>query len=102
MTVENASTIQILTRESDDLSRSGRLELVTQAMPVSELRKRFKEFVSNLQGMIDDETLENSPFQLNEVQFSVEITADGEFKLMGTGVGVQAGSAVTFKLSRKS
>ncbi|MEM7536859.1 MAG: hypothetical protein AAF639_32060 [Chloroflexota bacterium] len=38
---------------------------------------------------------------LDEVTFSAEIGADGEFKLLDTGVGVSVSSGVTFMLRRK-
>jgi hypothetical protein len=39
-------------------------------------------------------------FRLAEIQFSAEIGADGDFKLLGTGVGVSAKSGITFVLRR--
>jgi hypothetical protein len=41
-------------------------------------------------------------FVLDEVSFSAEIGSDGEFKLVGTGIGISASSGVTFTLRRKS
>jgi hypothetical protein len=38
---------------------------------------------------------------LSEIQFSAEMSAEGEFKLLGTGVGVAANAALTFVLKRK-
>ena len=40
-------------------------------------------------------------FELDQVQFTAEITADGDFKLLGTGVGIEAKSGVTFTLRRR-
>ena len=40
-------------------------------------------------------------FQLSEIQFSAELSANGDFKLLGTGVGVSANTALTFVLSRR-
>jgi hypothetical protein len=35
---------------------------------------------------------------LEEVEFSAEVSADGEFKLLGTGIGVEAKGGVKFTL----
>jgi len=40
-------------------------------------------------------------FVLDEIAFSEEIGADGEFKLVGTGVGFSANNRVTFILRRQ-
>lgn len=102
MSTNISETIDVITREEEHRSRSDRLELVSNSIEVSKLRERFKEFMSSLQSIIDVHTPNDSSFQLNEIQFSAEITANGDFKLLGTGVGVEAKSAVTFVLQRKS
>jgi hypothetical protein len=96
--------IEIITREAEDYSRSrgDRLELVSEKLNISVLRDRFKSFIASLQSMIDIDKPKDLPFELDEVQFSAEISANGEFKLIGTGVGVEASSAVTFVLKRKA
>ncbi len=103
MSMNIPETIEVITREEEDGSRSlDRIELVSSTIEVSKLRERFKEFMSSLQSIIEVHAPTDSPFQLNEIQFSAEITANGDFKLLGTGVGVEAKSAVTFVLQRKS
>lgn len=97
-------TIEIIARETDDYSRSrgDRVELVSEKVNISVLRDRFRSFMAGLQSMIDVDTSGGLPFELDEIQFSAEISANGEFKLVGTGVGVEASSAVTFVLKRKT
>jgi hypothetical protein len=103
MSMNIPETIDVITLEEEHLSRSpDRVELVSSTIEVKKLRERFREFMSGLQAIIAEHTPDESPFQLNEIQFSAEITASGDFKLLGTGVGVQASSAVTFVLQRKS
>src|SRR6266536_886857 len=102
MSTNIPETIDVITREEEHRSRSDRIELVSSTIEVSKLRERFKEFMSSLQSIIEVHAPTDSPFQLNEIQFSAEITANGDFKLLGTGVGVEAKSAVTFVLQRKS
>ena len=92
--------IEIITRRDQDESRTDRVRLVSRVVDVSELREQYKKFMSNLQSIIDVSEGDVGPFQLNEIQFNAEITGNGEFKLLGTGVGVEAKSAVTFVLQR--
>lgn len=76
-------------------------ELVEEAVSVSKLRQKFNEFMRAIEEMLAVEKLSTGAFQLTQVQFSAEISADGEFKLLGSGIGVSAGSAITFVLERK-
>ena len=106
MPKDKAASMQIVTREDENRSRgtrgfTDRVELVTNTLDIDQLKQNFTRFVSGLQSMIDTNMDETSPFQLNEIQFSAEITASGEFKLLGTGVGVQGSSSITFVLQRK-
>jgi hypothetical protein len=100
------STIEILAREDFDgnLSRgnlSDTIEFVTKELPVDELREKFKQFMSSLQSIIEEDTSSHGPFHLSEIEFSAEITSKGEFKLLGIGLGGQVSNAVTFTLTRK-
>ena len=92
--------IQLVTRVDDYGSRTA-LDYVTKPLKVDELRQRFREFMAGLQSIVDVEEAGAGGFQLTEIQFSAEISANGEFKLVGSGVGVEASSAVTFVLQRK-
>jgi len=100
MNRDDEGKIDIITRRDQDQSRTDRVRLVSRVVDVSELREQYKKFMSNLQSIIDVREGDVGPFQLNEIQFNAEITGNGEFKLLGTGVGVEAKSAVTFVLTR--
>lgn len=107
MPKDKPASMQIVTREDENLSRGSRglsdkVELVTKAFDINQIKQSWTKFVSGLQEMMDAETDETGPFQLNEIQFSAEITASGEFKLLGTGVGIGGSSAITFVLQRKT
>ena len=102
MTANSTGTIEVLTREDDNLSRSDRVEIITKAIPVDQLRERFKQFMSDLQAIIEEDASNNGPFQLSEVEFSAEITGKGEFKLLGVGLGGEVSNAVKFTLKRKT
>ena len=100
MNPNSESQIQIIVRRDQDESRSDRVRLVSRVVDISELREQYRKFMSSLKSIIDVEGGDAGPFQLNEIQFNAEITGNGEFKLLGTGVGVEAKSAVTFVLQR--
>lgn len=102
MTTVNPGTIEVFVREDDNLSRNDRTEIVSKAIPVDELRKRFKQFMLDLQAIIEEDATNNGPFQLSEVEFSAEITSKGEFKLLGVGLGGEMSNAVKFTLKRKT
>lgn len=92
--------IELITRQDQNESRTDRVRLVSKTLDVSELRDRFEKFMNSLQSIIAVGEDEGGPFRLSEIQFSAEITGNGEFKLLGTGVGIEASSAVTFVLQR--
>ena len=78
-----------------------RANIVERPVEVLKVRDNFHRFLSSLKSIVDVDVPAVGQFELDEVQFSAEISANGEFKLMGTGAGVQATSGVTFTLRRK-
>jgi hypothetical protein len=80
--------------------RRGAEELVEEAVSVDKLRQKLGEFLRTIQEMLAEDQPATGAFQLNQIQFSAEISADGEFKLLGTGVGISTGSTITFVLER--
>ena len=106
MPKDKVTSMQIVTREDENITRgtrsfSDKVELVTNTIDIDKLKQNFTQFVSSLQSMMDAKVDEASAFQLNEVHFSAEISATGEFKLLGSGVGVRGASTITFVLQRK-
>jgi len=106
MSMNISEKIEVITREDEDEVMGSRglraAELVTSTLDVDTLRDKFKQFMSSLQSIIDVHEAGVGPFQLNEIQFNAEITARGEFKLLGTGIGVEGSGAVTFVLQRET
>jgi len=82
---------------------SSELARVTEKISIDALRDQFTRFMQNLEAAfaVDQVQTAQGVFQLSEIQFSAEMSAADEFKLLGTGVGVAAGAALTFVLTRK-
>jgi len=70
---------------------------------VATLEANMSEFIEVVGGVFaqaDKKAEQKSGMQLDEVELSVEITGNGEVKLMGTGVDVGAKGAITLKFKR--
>jgi hypothetical protein len=84
--------------------RSGRDEgvrkVVETAISVDKLQQNFTQFLQNLRQVLTVDEGRVGDLVLDEITFSVEISADGEFKLLGTGIGAAASSSLTFTLRR--
>lgn len=98
MSEETPQKIRILARSDPNESRSDRTTLVAATLDVSVLRDQFRGFMRSIESMIDIGQETTGGFQLAEIQFSAELTGTGEFRLLGTGVGIQASSTITFVL----
>ncbi len=83
-------------------ARSAKRDIVEKTVNVDHIRRSFSRFLESLNELIDVEVPVVGDFELQEVQFRAEISADGDFKLLGAGVGIEASSGVTFTLRRKS
>ena len=103
--MSNGGSITIVGTEEERTTRGGPPDLsrVTRQLSVDELRQKFVEFMDSLEAAFAVETLKTEAglFELDQIQFSVELSATGDFKLLGTGVGVGAGTALSFVLTRK-
>lgn len=102
--MDDNATITFVGVEETATSR-GQAELsrVTEKISVDALRDKFTQFMQSLESAfaVDQVQTAHGVFQLSEIQFSAEMSAEGEFKLLGTGVGVTANAALTFVLKRK-
>lgn len=100
-TNEASNQLQVITFPEQELSR-GPQDLIIAVFDVAQLREKFKAFLASLHSLVDCEQDSSSPFQLQEVEFSVEISAEGDFKLLGVGTSVGTTGAVKFVLKRNS
>lgn len=96
-----SNTIQVVTFENEDLSR-GPSDLITASLDVARLRDHLRALVAQLHEMVTWDHPAGSGFRLEEVEFSAEITAEGEFKLMGVGATAGAKGAIKFVLKREA
>lgn len=112
MNIQEEGVIQIVVREEEpyhnDVVRGGggrgndsTKNTTRKGVSVATLREEFRLFMGNLQNIINVELPANLPFELQEIQFSAEITGGGQFNLLGIGVSSEVTSAITFVLQRK-
>ena len=94
------SFITIVGPAGGSRSRSSR-DLIEKAVDPETVRIGYAKFLIALQDVVDVPPPKKSNFVLEEVEFSAEISANGEFKLLGTGIGLEATGGVTFKLRRQ-
>lgn len=95
MANENGNQITVVTYADEDLSR-GPKDLISVALNVTSLHIRFREFLEDLYEIIGKDEDSDSPFQLEEIEFSAEITAEGDFKLLGVGASASTTGAIKF------
>jgi hypothetical protein len=74
--------------------------VVESTVALESLHGNLERFVAALAGLVEAGAARGGEFELDEVGFSAEIGANGEFKLLGSGVGVSGSSAVTFTWRR--
>ena|SRR5215211_2364864 len=93
LTIVTTATSSMRGKASNEVRR-----LTEMNLPLDKLQENFTRFLRSLQQMVDAEQARVGDFVLEEIAFRAEIGLDGEFKLLGTGVGATASSGVTFTL----
>ncbi|MEA5469768.1 hypothetical protein [Spirulina sp. 06S082] len=98
----------IVTAEPSDRNASGvrgnpyaPRKVIVQTVEVSAevVREKMSDFVEMV-GEMFDRAETRTGMILDEVELSVEITGEGEVKLMGTGIGLEGKGAITLKFKR--
>jgi hypothetical protein len=93
------------TAQGDDAQRSYR-EIAQEKnikVSVSELEQKMSQFlqsVNRLFGQAEQQMTQHSGIQLDEIQLSIEISGEGEIKLIGTGGKVGGKAAITLRFKR--
>ncbi|MCB0002166.1 MAG: hypothetical protein H6646_06440 [Anaerolineales bacterium] len=104
--MSHGGIITVVTTEEEEGTRGGpsTISKVTNQLSVDTLRDKFTEFMESLDEAfgVNELKTETGMFQLDQIQFSVELSATGDFKLLGSGVGVAAGTTLSFVMTRKT
>lgn len=77
-------------------------KVVDSTLSVETLQDNFAAFLANLRQVLAVDSGRVGDLALDEIRFSVEIGAEGEFKLLGTGIGASTSAGLTFTLRRQS
>lgn len=105
MTVEPIPTLTVVTSQevSSKLRKPGDpiRKLTEEGVPLDLLQESYTRFLDSMRAIFEKGEGRVGDFRLEEITFSAEIGANGEFKLLGTGAGISANSGVTFTLRRK-
>ena len=101
----NLELIVVRTTESPTSTMRGAKEearrLIEDGIPLDQLQQGYARFMAGIRAIIASGNSDVGQFNLDEVSFKAEIGAKGEFKLLGSGVGVSATSGITFVLRRQ-
>lgn len=94
----------IVTTETPPAGRRDRGDavrrVVESTVTLDTVKGNLERFVGSLGDLLSAGRADSGGFVLEEVGFRAEIGANGDFKLLGTGVGVTGSSAVTFTWRR--
>jgi hypothetical protein len=71
-----------------------------KAIPVQVLSENVNVFIAQIGTVLDNAPSNVKQFRLDEISFTVEVTASGELSIMGTGVGAEAKGGMTFTFKK--
>jgi hypothetical protein len=74
----------------------GRTEIVTPET----LKDNFKRFIDNMSTALEGLPGTLAGFSIEELELAVEISAEGELKLLGSGAKLAGKTGITLKLAR--
>jgi len=68
---------------------------------VDKLQASMQAFLDNVRQIVGVGVSDVGPFRLTEISLTATISADGELKLLGAGVGMGLSGGLNFVLTRK-
>jgi len=103
MSEETLTVITYQRRAPSELERADTRELlVTEFIEISPtvLQERVNQFLKLLDVIFGGAIQKVGDFRVEELEVSVEISAEGKLGLLGTGVGISGKGGFTIKLRR--
>ena len=92
----------LISRDGDDEPVKVQAEVVgAELVETEKLKTQMKGFLQVMQEILDEADSPNSKMQLDEVELSVEITGEGQVKLLGVGGKAGGKGAMTLKFKRR-
>lgn len=65
------------------------------------LKEKMSDFITNLLEVTNDLPVPQNGYKLSEFEITAEITAQGEFKICGTGIGLEGKGGLIFRFKRE-
>jgi hypothetical protein len=69
-------------------------------IPVQVLSENVNVLIAQIGTVLDSAPSNVKQFRLDEISFTVEVTASGELSILGTGVGAEAKGGMTFTFKK--
>jgi hypothetical protein len=100
---QEESVLTVVTTSPSSMRGKGEStrRVIEEGIPLDTLQQSFSRFLQSLRRLIEVDNARVGDFVLDEITLSAEIGGDGEFKLLGSGVGISASSGITFTLRRR-
>jgi hypothetical protein len=74
--------------------------IVESRVSVGQVQANLARFLDAVRAMLAEQSTQAGAFELDEIALGVEISASGEFKVLGSGVAVEGTSGITLTWRR--
>jgi hypothetical protein len=74
--------------------------VVETQVSVRQLQANLARFLEDVRALIEDQSTRAGAFELDEIALGVELSASGEFKVLGSGIALEGGSSITLTWRR--